>query len=367
MGTGTYAIVQDAPTGPGTDAIKVGMLYKPARLAPVGAARSDAVAINNRAPLAQTFRLPDGERFNLVVNHLKSKGCDGSTGLDLDQGDLQGCWNSRRVQQVDELRSFVAAVQGASGVNDTLLVGDFNAYAKEDPIADLASNGFVDQIARFNNFGYSYVFNGTSGRLDHAIANNTQSPKVTGALEWHDNADEPSALDYNLEFKQPACAACGPDYYTPTPYRASDHDPVVIGLNLVHAIAGTAGDDTITGGAGADTLTGNGGHDVFVYTSLRDAADTITDFAPNDDRIDLGVLLAGIGANPATAIADGVVRLVASGSGTIVQIDVDGSAGPGVARPLVTLLNVAAASVDPPRDLGLQSPRAAALRNKKHK
>jgi len=372
VGAGTYAIIPDAPTGPGTDAIKVGIIYKPARLGAVGAARSDAAAINNRAPIAQTFQLANGEKFNLVVNHLKSKGCDGATGLDLDQGDLQGCWNNRRVQQADELRSFVAGVQTASGVTDTLLVGDFNAYAKEDPIIDLTGNGFVDQIARYNTFGYSYVFNGTSGRLDHAIANVTLSPKVTGAYEWHNNADEPSVIDYNLEFKQPACPTCGPDYYTNSPYRASDHDPVVIGLNLTHAVngtagrdtlVGTAGDDVITGGAGADTLTGNGGRDVFVYTSLRDASDTINDFTPADDRIDLGALLASIGASPVTAIGSGVVTITGAGTGTVISIDQDGSAGPGAARPLVTLLNVAPASIDPWRDLGLgQAPKKNALR-----
>ncbi|MFL6697560.1 MAG: ExeM/NucH family extracellular endonuclease, partial [Vitreoscilla sp.] len=304
LGANVYAAVPDAPTGGGTDAIKVGMIYKPSRLSLVGAALSDTAAINNRAPMAQTFAAPNGEKFTLIANHLKSKGCsDFAAGPgDTDQGDLQGCFNARRVQQADELRTFTARVQSSSGVADTLLVGDFNAYAQEDPVYQLTSNGFVDQIARYldkpgaNSFGYSYVFNGSSGRLDHAISNSTLSPKVTGVTEWHINADEPLVLDYNLEFKQPACPTCGPDYTTDSPYRASDHDPIVVGLNLVHAVnggsgndtlVGSAGDDVITGGVGADRLTGNGGRDVFVYTSMRDAADTITDFTPNDDRLDL--------------------------------------------------------------------------------
>jgi predicted extracellular nuclease len=370
LGATVYARVPFAATGGGTDAIQVGMIYKPSRLSLVGAALSDTAAINNRAPMAQTFAALNGEKFTLVANHLKSKGCsDFAAGPgDADSGDGQGCFNARRVQQVDELRAFVAQVQSSSGVADTLLVGDFNAYAKEDPIADLTGNGFVDQIGRFldvpgaNSYGYSYVFNGSSGRLDHAIANNTLSPKVTGVTEWHINADEPLVIDYNQEFKQPACATCGPDYYTPTPYRASDHDPIVLGLNLVHVINGTAGadvivgtpgDDIITGGAGADRLTGNGGRDVFVYTSMRDAADTITDFTPGDDRLDLTALLASIGASPATAWANGVVTLAASGNNTVVLVDTDGRSGPAVGRPLVTLLNVSPANVDPVRDLGL--------------
>ena len=43
--------------------------------------------------------------------------------------------------------------------------------------------------------------------------------------EWHNNADEPEAIDYNLE-------TTGQDPYAADPYRASDHDPVVVSLNL---------------------------------------------------------------------------------------------------------------------------------------
>ena len=369
LGANVYARVPFASTGGGTDAIQVGMIYKPSRLSLVGAALSDTAAINNRAPMGQTFMALNGEKFNLIANHLKSKGCsDFAAGPgDADQGDLQGCFNARRVQQADELRTFAARLQSANGVADTLLVGDFNAYAKEDPVVDLTSNGYVDVIGRFldvpnaGTWGYSYVFNGTSGRLDQALANNTLASKVSGVTEWHINADEPLVIDYNLEFKPT------PDGYTDSPYRASDHDPIVVGLNLVHVIngtpgtdtiVGTAGDDIITGGFGSDRLTGNGGRNVFVYTSMRDAADTITDFTPNNDRLDLTQLLASIGVNPATAVSLGYVQLLASGNNTIVEIDVDGTVGRGLARPLVTLLNVSPASIDPVRDLGLGSPAA---------
>ncbi|MDB5895216.1 MAG: extracellular nuclease-like protein, partial [Rhodoferax sp.] len=118
------------------------------------------------------------------------------------------------------------------GGHDVLLLGDFNAYAQEDPIALLTDHGFVYQVGRFDGFGYSYVFNGAAGRLDHAFASASLSGKVSRAVEWHINADEPALLDYRLASKQPACAACAPDLYSATPYRASDHDPVVLGLDL---------------------------------------------------------------------------------------------------------------------------------------
>ena len=93
-------------------------------------------------------------------------------------------------------------------------------------------------VSRFNSFGYSYVFDGASGRLDHGFATASLSGKVTDAVDWHINADEPAIIDYNLEYKQPACATCGPDYYTPTAYRSSDHDPMVMALSLLNTISG---------------------------------------------------------------------------------------------------------------------------------
>lgn len=363
VGAGTYAAVPDPASGTGTDAIKVAMIYQPAKLSRIAATlQSDTAAIHNRPPLAQTFAAPNGERFTLVVNHFKSKGCDGAAGADLDQGDLQGCFNDRRTQQAVALRAFVSSLQAAAGTGDVVLVGDFNAYAQEDPVFDLTSNGFIDQIGRFNSFGYSYVFDGAAGRLDNALANASLSAKVRGAVEWHINADEPSVIDYNLEFKLPACATCGPDYYSATPYRASDHDPVVLGLLLVKTIngtegrdtlVGTAGDDVITGGAGADTLTGGAGRDVFVYLSMRDAGDTITDFAPGTDRLDLRALLASIGYAGSNPVGDGVVRFIDSSAGATVQIDADGIAGAGLPRALLLLRGVSAAQIVPTRDLVL--------------
>lgn len=235
LGAGTYAAVPDPVQGTGTDAIKVAMIYKPARVTRMGDSVSDPSPIHNRPPLAQTFVVPGGQQFTLVVNHLKSKTCGGASGLDTDQGDLQDCFNATRVRQAAQTRTFVASLFPNAPLPNVLLVGDFNSLAQEDPIASMTSNGYVDEIGRFNTFGYSYGFDGASGRLDHALTSQALSVRVRRASEWHINSDEPTILDYNLENKQPACATCSPDYYTPTPYRASDHDPVVIGLDFTVA------------------------------------------------------------------------------------------------------------------------------------
>jgi predicted extracellular nuclease len=236
LGAGTYAIVPK-PTDTGGDAIRVAMIYKPAKLTLVGSALSDSDPVHKRPPMAQTFSAINGEKFSVIVNHFKSKGsCPttaASSDLNQDQGDGQGCWNLLRNQQSERLRdAFIPLVQSTSGDNDVLVIGDLNAYGKEDPITTLTNAGMVNQLSRFLTNPYSYVFDGEAGYIDHAIATASLSSQVSGATEWHINADEPFIIDYNLEFKQPACATCGPDYYSATPYRSSDHDPLIIGLSL---------------------------------------------------------------------------------------------------------------------------------------
>lgn len=237
VGASTYAVVPLPLQGTGTDAIRVAMIYQPARLTLAGPAQSDANPINSRPPLAQTFTVPGGEDFTLIVNHLKSKGCGGASGLDADQGDLQGCFNNTRLNQAKALRRFVMTLHPAIRSPNVVLIGDFNAYAREDPINELTRSNYVDEAGRFSSFGYSYVFNGAAGRLDHAIATSAMSARVVGTAHWHINADEPQIIDYNTEFKQPACATCGTDLYLPNAYRSSDHDPVVIGLQIGTGVA----------------------------------------------------------------------------------------------------------------------------------
>ena len=246
-GSPVYAAVQSGKLG--TDQIHVAMLYKPLSVTPVGPFLTEnpldagGAPIYSRPPLAQTFsENGTGEKFSVVANHFKSKGSCPAAGSDLaNQDSGQGCWNAKRVAQSQALLNFVQTVKTASGDPDVLLLGDLNAYGDEDPIKTLVSGNFESlnkRIAAPDR--YSYQFNGNFGYLDHALASSSVSAQVTGVTEWHVNADEPVSLDYNTEFKNtPACTAAnctGPDLNnvanSPTPYRASDHDPVLVGLKL---------------------------------------------------------------------------------------------------------------------------------------
>lgn len=222
---GTYAYVQD-PTGgngnTGTDAIKVALIYKPGAVAPSGPSKADTDPAHNRPPLAQTFSMvSSGEKFTVIVNHFKSKGATDATGADLDQLDGQGAYNAKRKLQAGALLTFISSLQASTGVPDIISIGDFNAYEEEDPLDVLRAGGLKNLITG----NYSYVFDGQSGSLDHAFVTNSLIANVTGADKWHINADEPIVKDYNQEFN--------PAYvYKADAFRSSDHDPVLIGLNI---------------------------------------------------------------------------------------------------------------------------------------
>ncbi|MCS6845378.1 MAG: ExeM/NucH family extracellular endonuclease [Caldilineales bacterium] len=239
---GTFAFINaDALTGQtnalGTDAIKVGLIYKPAKVIPVGqtAVLNTTAFVNggdstarNRPALAQAFQeVGTGERFIVVVNHFKSKGspCDAP-----DAGDGQGNCNIVRTNAATELVNWLATDPTGTGDPDILIAGDLNSYAMEDPITVIKNAGYVNLIHQWLGLNaYSYVFDGQWGYLDHALATPILADQVTGAVEWHINADEPPVLDYNLNFKSPGQQA---SLYAPDEFRSSDHDPVVIGLNL---------------------------------------------------------------------------------------------------------------------------------------
>lgn len=244
VGAGTYAYVDTGIIG--TDAIKVAFIYKPATVQPVGAyavldSSVDARFIDtkNRPALAQTFaRTADNAAVTVVVNHLKSKGSDCNDVGDLDLGDGAGNCNLTRKAAAEALVDWLATDPTGSGDADYLIIGDLNSYDKEDPIdAILAgsddglgtADDYTDLVRTFQGeTAYSYVFDGKTGYLDHALSGASLTPQVAGTTVWHINADEPDLIDYDMSFKQPAQDAI----YAPDAYRSSDHDPVIIGLDL---------------------------------------------------------------------------------------------------------------------------------------
>lgn len=235
VGAGTYDYIATGAIG--TDAIRVAIVYKPATVAPVGSyAILDSsvdprfIDTKNRPVLAQSFfdRIT-GATFTVAVNHLKSKGSSCDDVGDPDTGDLQGNCNLTRTNAAQAQVEWLATDPTSSGSDGFLIVGDLNAYAQEDPVTTLEAGGYTDLIKlfvgrSFADGAYSFNFFSESGYLDHGLASTGLLSQVTGAAFWHVNADEPRALDYN-DFNQPAL-------FNPDEFRASDHDAVIVGLEL---------------------------------------------------------------------------------------------------------------------------------------
>jgi predicted extracellular nuclease len=218
------------------DVIKAGLIYRASTVAPVGRyvlldRRVDARFNDdrNRPALAQAFQAnANGARFSVVVNHLKSKGSQCDTDGDPNLGDGQGNCNLARTRAAAALADWVKTDPTGSGDPDYLVVGDMNAYYLEDPLETLRSGGLVDLLAEADA-PYSFVFDSQSGAYDYALASPSLAVQVAATIEWHINADEPPLHDYNLEYgRDPSL------FDATTPYRASDHDPVLVGLDLAN-------------------------------------------------------------------------------------------------------------------------------------
>ncbi len=232
----TYAFVNASAVDIVTDLIHCAFIYRTDKVEMVGnPAMLNDPAFSNvaRNPLAQTFReKATGAKLTVCINHFRAKGGAAPGAGNLDSGDGQGTNNALRVQEADALTAWLATDPTGSGDPDFLIIGDLNSYAKEDPITHLIGAGYVSLTERFEGEGgYSYAFNGEYGHLDHALATPSLNAQVLSAATWHVNSDEPTYYDYVSANKSAAQQLINAG----TPYRYSDHDPVVIGVSLTAA------------------------------------------------------------------------------------------------------------------------------------
>jgi len=244
VGAGTYAYIDTGVVG--TDEITVGIIYKPGAVTPVGGVAilddpsfTDPLGTGeqkSRPAVAQTFAdAASGATFTVVVNHLKSKGSACGPG---DDDPVQGNCNLTRTLGARALVDWLATNPTGDTSGNYLIIGDLNAYDKEDPIDAIRAGAddtlgtgddYTDLLFEFEGeFAYTYVFDGQLGYLDYALASQPILPFVTGAMAWHINTDEPDIIDYDMTFKKDPQDAL----FEPNEFRSSDHDPVIVGLSF---------------------------------------------------------------------------------------------------------------------------------------
>ncbi|GAA1104311.1 ExeM/NucH family extracellular endonuclease [Nesterenkonia jeotgali] len=270
---GTWDYVESPEQVPAAeDVIRNGFIYRTDRVAPEGDSRIlfedgvedldqsqlgeldlDAIFSNAREPLAQEFTAVDAgvqggqaeaeDSFLAIVNHFKSKGGSGSG----DNADTngQGSFNGDRVRQAEALVAFAEALEEEAETEKVFLMGDFNSYEMEDPIQVIADAGYANLSAETG--GYSYMFGGAVGSLDHLFASEAAAADVVQTEIWNINAVEPLALEYSRY------NSVGTLLHTPDQWRSSDHDPILADLALSGPAApgdGGDGDDEGDGDTG---------------------------------------------------------------------------------------------------------------------
>ncbi|WP_192021985.1 ExeM/NucH family extracellular endonuclease [Shewanella sp. WPAGA9] len=264
----------------GSDAIAVGIIYRPSVVTLDGKAKviptpeqhleEGVITRNNgdvketnpayhkyqRHSLMQAFMI-DEQKLTIVVNHFKSKGSGCvedwlSFNEESEPVDLQGKCNAFRVSAAKVIGESVKDIEG-----DVLVIGDLNAYGKEDPLAVLtdydaalserviktashtrlngveyeAAGQVIDKGYGFINLNtqahgaatYSYSYRGELGNLDHALGNASLAARMVAIEDWHINAVESNLFEYSSKYT-------GELAKSDNVYSSSDHDPVLIAL-----------------------------------------------------------------------------------------------------------------------------------------
>lgn len=223
-GSADWAFIDPGVGTVGEDVITVGLFYRQQLLEPVGQAellRGPPFDALSRVPMAQLFRMrSSGASLLVAVNHLKSKGRCPDGGPNADAGDGQGCWNRARVDAVNALLPWLDALAEKSGTRQVLIIGDMNAWRREDPIRIYRERGYVELVEELSGLPqHSFLYFGQRGTLDYALASPALRAQARHAAIWHINADWPRDLPL------------------PAPWlRMSDHDPVVVDFEFSQSI-----------------------------------------------------------------------------------------------------------------------------------
>ncbi|MCW7553129.1 ExeM/NucH family extracellular endonuclease [Endozoicomonas gorgoniicola] len=261
-----YEFVRTSDKYIGQDVIKVAMIYNTHRVEPEGEPTVlkiypfDEKTKKHRQPIIQTFKYTNSnEPVTVAINHFKSKGssCDAMNDPKDEFG--QGNCNRMRVSAADTLGRFLKDNYDNQNV---VILGDLNAYAQEDPVkvltdAEAESHemmtrddsgqykrtpttfklGYIPAVeAKHHKAPISFIYDGEVGALDHALYSPSLKNKVDNVIEWNINGYEMPGHDYNTEYKNAENQQDETWYQrlvnSDSPYRSSDHDPVIVDLAL---------------------------------------------------------------------------------------------------------------------------------------
>ncbi|MFT4082316.1 MAG: ExeM/NucH family extracellular endonuclease [Nocardioides sp.] len=302
----------DLPAQDEQDVIRTGFIYKPADVELVGSSHvladqsgSGEAFENAREPLAQAFKAvgaSDDDAFLVIVNHFKSKGSGD------DDGTGQGNSNLDRVKQANALVDFASGLEDSLGTDKVFFTGDFNAYSKEDPVEVIEDAGYTELNGEFNDGEATYSYDGMDGSLDHVFANAAAEAWVTGVDVWQINAQEQVGFEYS-RYNYNATLL-----YDDSQFRASDHNPEIVGLDLPDVTSEPA---AVTLSAGAVKATYGKKSTVKVTLTTDDTPTGTVTLSEGSKKIGSAKVSAGVATLTigATELKPGTHKLTATYSG----------------------------------------------------
>lgn len=181
--------------------LKSGFIYRKDKVKPIGPNEPATTAAYYKNVLRiQVFEeLESQERLTMSMSHFKAK------------DNTEDAGNAKRVINANQL------LQGIGNYaldKDVLLLGDFNCEVGEEPLEMIMTAGYEEQLLKYNQSAYSHCYGGGE-LIDHVFANDPMSKQITGAGLFH------------------ISTSCGADASANAGHRYSDHDPYLVGINLV--------------------------------------------------------------------------------------------------------------------------------------
>jgi len=172
-----------------------------------------------RLPLIASFEF-NGETVTVINNHFSSKG--GSAPIfgteqpfegRQEEVAVNGSLDERQAQSA-EVQNLVTSLVTADSEAKLVVLGDLNEFEFVSPVAGLESVGLTNLTNSLpENERYSFIFQGNSQSLDHILVSDALLASASFEV-----------VHANVEFAE-------------TPSRASDHDPLIVGLQIEAPIA----------------------------------------------------------------------------------------------------------------------------------
>lgn len=327
--------------------IRVGYLYRSDRVtidtnSAVRIGEGNSAFDSSRKSLAVNFMF-NGQEVTVINNHFASKG-----GSDPLFGSVQPPTNAQveqREGQAQAVNAFVDNLLTQDPNTNVVVLGDFNEFEFFSPMEILEGDELTNLTSTLpENERYSFIFEGNSQQLDHILIsdnliNGAEYDVVHTNTGFADSASDHDPVLTRLLIESDLNVIEGTRRHDKL--VGTDGRDRILGLRGNDAITGGNGDDIIVGGRGRDLIEGGEGSDTFVYESLRDRSDIITDFEVGIDLIDLSQIFESPKYGSENPFED-YVELITLGSHTVVKVDPNGDRFNAVDRKLVILQGVQA-------------------------